>query len=491
MENETEIVRTPLAEDSSNETFAHITATGQASAPTGRMPLSQLVPLMVAVSLGYFAVQLDVSIVNLSLPAIQASYHADVAALQWIVNAYTLSFSVLLLSAGILGDRYGNRRFLIIGYALFLTGSLACALAPTISTMQAARFFQGFGAAFIVPNSLAVINGSFVDDKRLRLVLLSVWMSFGGAALTCGPILGGVITSFTNWRYIFIINLPVCLLGMAITARAVKAAPQRPTRRQDWIGQALILLFSAALLFLIINYADMRSVAHAALLAVAAAGLAVFVVVELRLTDPAIPLDMFRNLGLQRAVTLGSLINFIYFGIVFYSSLYFRYDLKMTALQAGLAFIPMTLPLVFSNMLSARISTGHGPDRSISVGLAFLIPGMVWLALPAVDGGYSEMLPAFVVVSLGIGFITPMITSLALLSVDPERSGMISAVVNFFRQISGAFGVAVFGAFMASGGIARSYREFRFALAILAFALVASIGLFSRLGSSKASGAEG
>jgi DHA2 family methylenomycin A resistance protein-like MFS transporter len=436
---------------------------------------------MLATSLGYFVVQLDVSIVNLSLPAIQAYYHSDVSTLQWIVNAYTLSFSILLLSAGVLGDRYGSKRFLIIGYTLFFVGSLACAAAPTISFMLAARLFQGIGAAFIVPNSLAVINWSFSDNKRRRLLLLSIWMSFGGAALTCGPILGGLITSFASWRYIFLINLPVCLFGIALTAQWVKATPPRQSKRQDWLGQALILFFSAALLLFIINYADMPSRAHIGLLFAAATGLGLFVIVELKLTDPAIPLDMFRNSGLQRAVTYGAIVNFLYFGIVFYSSLYFRYDLKMTALQAGLAFIPITLPLIFANVLSAKISRRYSPDRSISVGFAFLIPGMLCLALPTLRAGYIQMLPAFILISFGVGLITPMITAIALHSIGPERGGMIAAVVNFFRQISGAFGVAVFGIFMTSTNGTTSYRDFRFALVMLACILIVSIWLFSRM----------
>lgn len=443
------------------------------------MPLGKLFPIMLAASLGYFVVQLDVSIVNLSLPAIQVYYHVSVPTLQWVVNAYTLSFSVLLLSAGVLGDHYGSKRFLMIGYALFCIGSLACATAPTISFLLAARFFQGIGAAFIVPNSLSVINWSFADDPKRRLGLLSIWMAFGGAALTSGPILGGFVTSFASWRYIFLINLPVCLAGIALTARGVKAIPPRKTRRQDWLGQGLLLVFSAALLLLIINYSGISPGVRVALFAAVVAGLGAFLIVEKKVREPAVPLDAFRNIGLQEAVTYGALINFLYFGVVFYSSLYFRYGLHMTALQAGLAFIPITLPLIVSNMLSAKISRRYGPKRPVWIGFAILVPGMLWLAVPVSRAGYTHMLPGDILVSFGVGFITPMITAVALQSIGPERGGMMAGVVNFFRQISGAFGVAVFGAFIASPETSLGYRDFRYALVTLAVFLVLSMGFFT------------
>ena len=238
--------------------------------------------LMAAASIGYFVVQLDVSIVNLSLPAMQAYYHADVSMLQWIVNAYTLAFSVFLLSSGVLGDRYGSKRFLIIGYALFFVGSLACGCAPSITFMLGARFVQGIGAAIIVPNSLAVINWSFSSHNALRLTLLSVWMSFGGAALTSGPIIGGLITAFASWRYIFLINLPVCLAGIILTLRYVKVPPKSTARMSDWGGQMLLLVASTALLMLIINFTRLSHFAVAGLGLATVIGLALFVSIEWR-----------------------------------------------------------------------------------------------------------------------------------------------------------------------------------------------------------------
>lgn len=428
--------------------------------------------LMAASSIGYFVVQLDVSIVNLSLPTMQAYYHADVSMLQWIVNAYTLAFSVFLLSSGVLGDRYGSKRFLVVGYALFFAGSLACGCAPTITFMLGARFVQGIGAAIIVPNSLAVINWSFANRNALRLTLLSVWMAFGGAALTSGPIIGGIITSFASWRYIFLINLPVCLAGIVLTLRFVDTPPKSAARTNDWSAQILLLVAATALLILIINYAALSSVKVLALGATTTACLVWFVHIEKRVPNPAIPLSLFADRGLQRALAVGVVVNFLYFGIVFFTSLYFREALKMSALQAGLAFIPVTLPLIVSNMASGKLSRRSGPERSILTGLTLLIPGTLLLAVPAMRHAYWPMLPAFALISLGVGLITPMITATALQTIGPECGGMISAVVNFSRQIAGAFGVAVFGLFVAHGRASASWLDFSITLTASAAALL-------------------
>ncbi|WCM22546.1 MFS transporter [Paraburkholderia bryophila] len=439
----------------------------------------QLVLFMAATSLGYFVVQLDVSIVNLSLPALRDYYRVDVAVLQWIVNLYTLSFSVALLSAGVLGDRFGSRKFLLVGYAVFALGSLACGVAPSVSMLLAARFLQGIGAAIIVPNSLAAINWEFADNPRLRVGLVSIWVAFGGAALTCGPIFGGIINAFASWRYIFFLNLPACAIGILLTLRRVAPTPLREARKQDWLGQVVLLAFSSTLLLLIINYSDFSPLARFGLLIAAGAGMGFFIRIEQRQMYPAIPLELFKDIGLQKALTYGALVNFAYFGIVFFASLYFRYDLKMSVLEAGLSFIPITLPLIVSTLLSGRIGRTHGPERAIAIGFALMIPGLFFLAIPALRSDYWLMLPAFALTTLGIGFVPPMITAIAIQSIGPEHGGLISSVVNFFRQIFGAFGVAVFGIFMKSTRDFASYRYFCMTLLVVAFVLMGCIASFA------------
>ncbi|MCE5360488.1 MAG: MFS transporter [Acidithiobacillus sp.] len=444
------------------------------------MYIRKLLPALMAASLGYFVVQTDVSIVNLSLPSIQAYYHTSVSMLQWIVNAYTLSLSVLLLSAGVLGDHYGTKRFLIIGYIVFFVGSFACAIAPSIPFLLASRFFQGIGAAIIIPNSLAVINSTFAHDNRLRVLMITIWMAFGGVALSAGPIFGGIITSIASWRYIFVINLPICLIGTLLVWRYVNVSLScHVGRRHDWLGQALILFFATSLLLLIINYDDLTNITRWTLFGAAITSLVLFVITEIKHVDPAIPLVIFRNTGLRRAVTLGFLVNFIYFGIIFFLSLYFRYNLHMTPLQAGLAFIPVTFPLIISNIWSAKITRRHYPEMSIMIGLLVLISGMFYLSLLSEKGtSYLEMFPALAFVSCGVGLVTPMITTIAMHSIGHERGGMISGVINFSRQVGGTFGVAVFGGFLSSSENVAHYDIFSDALLVIAFVMIGFVWWF-------------
>ncbi len=432
----------------------------------------RVVLIMCAASMGYFVVQLDVSIVNLSLPALQAYYEIDVAMLQWIVNAYTLVFSVLLLSSGILGDRYGSKRFLIIGYSIFFAGSLACGLAPNISFLLGSRCIQGIGAAIIVPNSLAVINWSFSGQQALRLTMLSIWMAFGGIGLTSGPIVGGIITSFATWQYIFFINLPVCLLGIFLTARFVQAPPKAAFRKNDWAGQFFLFVSSASLLLLIINYTDLSLILVGVLCAAAVAGFIFFIRIEKRISEPAIPIDLFADRSLQRALIVGVAVNFLYFGIVFYASLYFRDAFKMNAFQAGLAFIPVTLPLIAANILSGKLSRDRSPGYSIVIGLCVLISGALLLALPSMLREYWLMLPALTLISFGVGLITPMITATALQTIGPEQGGMISGVINFARQIAGAFGVAVFGLVVVHDDVVAFISLKYFSISLIATSIV-------------------
>lgn len=440
--------------------------------------IEKLMFIMAATSLGYFVVQLDVSIVNLSLPSIQKFFNVDVSMLQWAINIYTLTFSVLLLSSGILGDRYGSKNFLIFGYALFFIGSMACGLASAMKLLLIFRAFQGVGAAMIVPNSLSIINKNFSNDKNLKTILITIWMSFGGIALTCGPIFGGIITSIASWRYIFLINLPICGLGIILTKIFVGNDEIKIFKKHDFVGQSLIFISSLTLLITIINYHDLTIGNLIYLISIFGTSLFMFIFVENKSSNPSIPLDIFKNINLQKSLTYGILVNLTYFGIVFFSSLYFRYALKLNSFQSGLAFIPITIPLIIANILSGKISIKYSSGRSINIGLFFLISGMLYLAIPYIESNYYLMLPAFILISFGVGLITPMITSIAMLSINQERGGMISAVINFFRQISGAFGVAIFGIFSSEIPSELAYRHFGVGLLSLVIILLFSIIYF-------------
>jgi DHA2 family methylenomycin A resistance protein-like MFS transporter len=438
----------------------------------------EIICLIAAVSLGYFVVQLDVSIVNLCLPTIQQELGVDSSLMQWIVNAYVVAFSVLLLSAGVLGDRYGSRRLLVWGYAAFFVGSAGCGLAASTPILLAARIVQGVGAAIIVPNSLSILNKRFDAQARLRVMLLTVWMSFGGAALASGPVIGGAITSIASWRYIFLINLPICGAGVFLTLKFVPKERPHAARRHDFKGQLAVFLAALALLVLVGNYRDLGDTVKYGLAAAAIFGALAFLAIEKNCADPAIPLALFRSGALRQALVYAALVNFTYFGLVLFLSLYFRHSLAMSPLDAGLAFLPVTTPLIVANIASGYLDRRYGAMTPIHLGFALLIAGMLLLSHVGYLDAYREMLPGLVLVSLGVGLITPMITSIAIRSTDATRGGTISAVVNFFRQIAGAFGVAAFGLFADRLPSASAYMHFCRALEFTALACAASIVYF-------------
>ncbi|MCU4578343.1 MFS transporter [Acinetobacter courvalinii] len=441
--------------------------------------LYRIVLLMFATSLGYLVVQLDVSIVNISLPNIQVNLGAKLSELQWIVNVYVLLFASMLLSSGVLGDRYGSKRLLICGYSVFMTGSVLCALSSSITIMLIARAIQGIGAAVIVPNSLAIINKTFSDNPKLRTTLITLWMAFGGIALTSGPILGGLITSTLSWHYIFLINIPICLLGLYFTIKYVKKDIQIETQKNDILGQFLIFLSSLASLMLIINFKSYNWIQLILLSMSVIVTLLLFFKREKNFFNPAIPLEIFKNIELQRALSYGFLVNFIYFGIIFFMSLYFVNVMNFTPLQAGIAFVPFTIPLIAANIISGKLSNKYYSLLPINVGIAFMLVGMVALAMPITGTNYTFMLPALISISIGVGLITPMITTIAMLSIDQKKSGMISAVVNFFRQISGAFGVAIFGLFVDLAIEHRTYLYFQYILLITIACFILSYFYFT------------
>src|SRR5579871_2602610 len=211
--------------------------------------------IIAATSFGFVVTQLDVTIVNVALPRIASDLSVHVAGLQWVVDAYTLPFAVLMLSAGVLGDRFGSRRAYLIGLAIFGAASLACGLAPNIATLIAARAAQGAAAALLIPSSLALLNHAAAADHSLRAHAVSLWTAAGGVAIAAGPVAGGVLIATLGWRSIFLVNLPLCLIGIALTFRSVPSRAHSDTRHHlDPLGQSLSIVALTALTWSVIEF---------------------------------------------------------------------------------------------------------------------------------------------------------------------------------------------------------------------------------------------
>jgi DHA2 family methylenomycin A resistance protein-like MFS transporter len=413
--------------------------------------------ILAATSFGFVVVQLDVTIVNVALPRIAEDLRASVAALQWVVDGYTLAFAVLLLLAGVAGDLFGSRRVFVAGFLVFGAASLACGLSSTAAGLVVARTAQGIGAAMLLPNSLSLLNHATAHQARLRARAVGLWTAAGGVAIGAGPVLGGLLLTSLGWRSIFLVNLPLCALAIWLTLRAVpETARQRGTGGLDLRGQLLAMVALTGLTGAVIELRPLGPthplVLAGGILAVVA-GLA-FVWVEGRTKEPMLPLAFFRRPNFSPAVGFGILVNLTYYGVIFVLSLYLQKVRGYSAISAGLAFLPLTGTFILSNILSGWMTGRMGSRGPMILGALIGAGGFLLLSTLGPSSAFPQMLPAFLLIPIGMGLGVPAMTTCVLASVERSRAGTASAVLNAARQAGGAIGVAVFGA-LAGGTVER------------------------------------
>jgi DHA2 family methylenomycin A resistance protein-like MFS transporter len=414
--------------------------------------------IIAAASFGFMVVQLDVTIVNVALPAMARDLGGGVAGLQWVVDAYTLAFAVLLLSAGVLGDLFGARRVYLAGFGLFAAASAACGLAPNASALIAARAVQGAAAALMVPNSLVVLNYATGHDDKLRARAVGIWTAASGMSIGVGPVIGGLLLTSFGWRSIFWVNLPICLAGAALTLAFAPATPRRDEEpRLDLAGQGLAIL---ALLGLVGGVIEARPLGMGSPIVVGAGLLFVvaaigFVAVEHRSRAPMLPLHFFRNAGFDAAVGFGVAVNLSYYGVLFVLALYLQGAHGWSPLEAGLAILPLTLTFIVSNLVSGWLIGHFGSRLPMVIGGLIGAVGYGLLVTLTAKSPFLVMLPVFLLIPFGMGLGVPAMTTAILAGVDRAWSGTASAVLNAARQAAGAMGVAIFGALASNGQAVR------------------------------------
>jgi MFS transporter, DHA2 family, methylenomycin A resistance protein len=431
------------------------TATNVNDPAPPRRPSRSVAWIIAASSFAFAVIQLDVTIVNVALSRISADFGATVADLQWVVDAYTLGFAALLLSAGVLADRLGPKRVFVLGFVGFAAASLACGLAPGPGFLNATRAIQGIAAALLVPSSLAILNDTCAHDRRLRARAIGIWTAAGGVAIAAGPVAGGLLLTGLGWRSIFLVNIPICAFGFGLTLRYVPTTQrdESKSRSFDLAGQVLAIVVLTALVGAVIEARPLGLthpiVVAGGLLALGAG--AAFIAVEARTASPMLPLRFFWLPGFTPAIVFGVLVNWSYYGIIFVLSLYLQSALGYSTVQAGLAFLPLTGTFIASNIASGWMA-GRTGSRAPMV-LGGLVGALGYALLHGLGGQstFVEMLPGFVLIPAGIGLAVPAMTTAILSSVDPARSGTASAVLNAARQVGGAIGVAAFGAVV--GGV--------------------------------------
>lgn len=431
---------------------------------------------LVASLLGFTIITIDVSAVNIALPAIQDSLRSGMVGLQWVVDAYTLMFAALMLSAGALADRAGARRAYAWGVALFTLASLGCALAPGIGVLVGARVVQGAAAAIVMPASLALIRQVY-HDSQARARAIAIWTAGGAVAMAAGPVLGGLLTDAAGWRAVFLLNLPVGLVILGLLIR-VPHSPRRPAVL-DGGGQLTAILALAGLAFAVIEGGHLGwssgPVLAAAVLAVAA-GYA-FCAIEARHRQPMVPPGMLADRRVAVSLAVGFAVNATFYGGVFLLGLYYQQLRGMSPIAAGLMFVPVSMLVTASNLVSPRLAERIGRRAVIVIGQLLFVAAMLALLPLTADTPLWLVLVLLLPLSTGGAVSVPALTALLMDAVPPDRAGTASGLLNSLRQTGGALAVALFGSLLAGPDDGFSLSGMRIGLVIVAALLLATAAL--------------
>ncbi|MEU6282978.1 MFS transporter [Streptomyces sp. NPDC047028] len=404
--------------------------------------------VLVVMCAGYFLVLLDVTIVNVALPAIGSGLGTDIAGLQWMVDAYALALASLMLASGTAGDRYGHKRVVLAGLAVFGAGSLGCGLAPDVPVLVAARVVQGVGAALLLPGTLAIIGRAFPDPAE-RARAIGVWAGVGSLALPAGPLLGGALTDGLGWRAIFLVNVPIVLVALLRSRAVVRESRDEDAPRLDLPGLLLGGLALLATTYAFIEGGRAGATAPPVLVSavVAALALAGLVAAEARRGDSAmVPLALLRRPAFGAANLTAGIMNLCTLGTLFVLPLFLQSVQSRSAFGAGLAMLPLFSPLAVFALLGGRITSRIGARVPAAAGLLVAAAGLALLTRADAHAGSALLVPAFLLWGVGCGLLTPAVVAAAISAVPAERSGLASAVNNTARQTGGAIGIAVAGA---------------------------------------------
>jgi EmrB/QacA subfamily drug resistance transporter len=406
-----------------------------------------------AMCFALFMVMLDNTVVNVSLPSIQRDLHASLSALEWTVNAYTLTFAVLMVTGGRLGDIFGRRKMFMFGVVAFGISSAAIGFAPNDTTLVAFRAVQGIGAAFMMPATLSIITQAFPPHQRGMAI--GTWAGVSAMALAIGPVLGGFLTQSVSWRAIFFINPPIAVIALAVTLFAAQETrDETVSRRVDFAGIAAITVGLTSLVLALVegNSWGWGSPRIIALFAAAGLGLAAFVFAELRVRAPMVDFTFFRSRSFLGANTVGFIVSFAMLAQFFFLALYMQNILHYTPLQAGVRFLPSTLVIIVMGPLAGRLTDRIGPRPLMTAGLLTVAAALFWQSTLTVHTGYSRLLPGFVLMGIGMGLVMSPMSTAAMNAVDRTKAGVASGVLSMSRMVGGTFGVAIMGALVATIG---------------------------------------
>ncbi len=406
-----------------------------------------------AMCFALFMIMLDNTVVNVALPSIQRDLHASLSALEWTVNAYTLTFAVLLVTGGRLGDIFGRRRMFLFGVVVFGVSSAAIGFAPTDTTLVLFRAVQGVGAAFMMPATLSIITQAFPPHQRGTAI--GTWAGVSALALAIGPVLGGFLTQQVSWRAIFFINPPIALIAVAVTLFAARESrDETVSRKIDFPGIAAITVSLTAIVLALVqgNAWGWGSPRILTLLAVGVLGIVAFVVIEQRSASPMVDFTFFRSRTFLGSNLVAFIVSFAMLAQFFFLALYMQNILHYTPLQTGLRFLPATVVIIVMGPLAGRLTDRVGPRLPMTAGLTLVASALFIQSRLTVHSGYALLLPGFILMGLGMGLTMSPMSTAAMNAVDRTKAGVASGVLSMSRMVGGTFGVAVTGALVTAIG---------------------------------------
>jgi EmrB/QacA subfamily drug resistance transporter len=435
-----------------------------------------------AMCFALFMIMLDNTVVNVALPSIQKDLGASISGLEWTINGYTLSFAVLLATGGRLGDIFGRRRMFLFGVVIFTLSSATAGFAVSSTDLVASRIVQGVGAALMMPATLSIITDAFPAAERGKA--MGMWAGVSALALAVGPVLGGFLTEHVSWRAIFYLNIPVAIGAVTAALFAVRESRDTSVGREvDYAGVAALTVGLTALILALVegNSWGWGSPEIVALLVGAVLGLGAFAAIERRVKVPMVDFSLLSDRNFLGAVVVALIVSFSMLGVFFFLALYMQDILRYSPLEAGVRFLPSTLMIVAVAPVAGRLSDRFGPRWLIAGGLTIVAASLYSFSGIAVDSGYLDLLPGFMLLGIGIAMTMSPMTSAAMNAVPVQKAGIASGVLSMFRMVGGSLGVAVTGAiFQARVGTsfeAASPRQFVDALGF-AMTVCAAVALF-------------
>jgi EmrB/QacA subfamily drug resistance transporter len=404
-----------------------------------------------AVSVGLFMIMLDNTVVNVALPSIRKDLGISISELEWVVNAYALTFGVLLLTGGKLADLLGRRAIFIAGLVIFTGSSLWCGLAGGAASLIAARTVQGVGAALMNPATLSIITATF--PPRQRGTAIGIWAGVSALALAFGPIVGGVLTQDIHWSWIFFVNIPVGIAGVVGALVFIdESKDSSREQRLDLPGLLTSAIGLFALTFGLIETNDhaWTSARVLSLFAIAVVFLVAFVMLELHQRLPMLDMKLFKNATFSGANSVMFLVGLAMFGIFFYNSLFLQNVLHYGAIKTGATFLPMTVLIIFVAPVAGRLADRIGPRWLMGAGMTLLTGSLLLFATLDAQSSWWAILPGLLVGGVGMAITMAPTTAAAMSSVPVDQAGVGSAVINSMRQVGGSLGIALMGALVAT-----------------------------------------